>query len=78
MKLALIEFHLNVAAASIKLLESILHTAHLNSVLAQAQAGFCIDRWDRITSLIKPQAIWTNSKSTNKAAYSRKNIPDEI
>ena len=58
MKLALIEFHLNVAAASIELLESVLHTAHLNSVLAQAQAGLCIDmapskKWTLVQNMIK-------------------------
>ena len=45
MKLALIEFHLNVAATSIELSFSVLHTAHLSSVLAPAQAGLCIDTY---------------------------------
>ena len=58
MKLALIEFHLNVAAASIELLESVLHTGHLNSVLAQAQAGFCID--------MAPSKKWTLVQNTIK------------
>ena len=58
MKLALIEFHLNVAAASIELFLSVLHTAHLSSVLAPAQAGLCIDmapskKWTLVQNMIK-------------------------
>ena len=44
MKLALIGIHLNVAAASIELLQSAQRTARLNGVLAQVQARFCIDK----------------------------------
>ena len=43
--------HLKVAAASIQLLESAQCTAHLNGVLAQVQARFCID--------MAPSKKWT-------------------
>ena len=42
-KISLLGIHLKVAAASIQLLESAQCTAHLNGVLAQVQARFCID-----------------------------------
>ena len=57
MRLAL-KFHLNVAATSIELSFSVLHTAHLSSVLAPAQAGLGIDmasskKWTLVQNMIK-------------------------
>ena len=53
-----LKFHLNVAATSIELSFSVLHTAHLSSVLAPAQAGLCIDmapfkKWTLVQNMIK-------------------------
>ena len=42
-KISLLGIHLKVAAALIQRLESAQCTAHLNGVLAQVQARFCID-----------------------------------
>ena len=42
-KISLLGIHLKVAAASIQILESAQCTAHLNGILAQVQARFCID-----------------------------------
>ena len=58
MKLALIEFHLNVAAASIELVEFAQCTSLLNGVLAQVQARVCIDmapskRWTLVQTRLK-------------------------